>query len=140
MQRLILVVVLLLLTPIAFAQAYKWTDANGTTHYSETPPPTGTNYKRITTTGSVEPLAPPAATADKPAEASAVDSTPKTVADTPENRAGLCASLMNNLAALKGSTPVVMQQAGKPVALDDAARKTQMDKAQSQYNQYCQSR
>ena len=61
----------------------------------------------------------------------------KPVADTPENRAKLCVSLKSNLAALQGSGPVVMQQDGKPTALDDAQRKQQASSAQNQYNQYC---
>ena len=141
MQRLLLVVVLLLLAPLAFAQVYKWTDAGGTVHYSETPPATGTNYKQIRTSGSAEPLAAPTAPAADTAKADR--ETPpapaKPVADTPENRARLCESLKTNLDALQGSTPVVMQQEGKPVALDDDQRKAQLTAAQAQYRQYCQA-
>jgi hypothetical protein len=140
MQRLLLVVVLLLLTPLAFAQVYKWTDAGGTVHYSETPPSTGTNYKQIKTSGSVEPLAPPPAVetaADK--AASTTPTTPaQPVVDTPENRARLCASLKVNLTTLQGGAPVVMQQEGKAVALDDSQRSAQLTAAQAQYQQYCQ--
>lgn len=141
MQRSLLVVVLLLLAPLAFAQVYKWTDAGGIVHYSETPPTTGTNYKQIKTSGSVEPLAAPTpAVADAEKTDSTTLATPaKPVADTPENRARLCESLKTNLDALQGSAPVVMQQEGKPVALDDSQRKAQLTAAQAQYRQYCQT-
>lgn len=142
MQRLPLAVVLLLLAPLAFAQVYKWTDTSGTVHYSESPPANG-KYQQIKTSGSAQPFTPPAAsavnTADKASAAAAPVASANTVADTPENRSKLCTSLTANLAALRGGTPVVMQEDGKNVALDDGQRKTQIDSAQSQYAQYCQS-
>ncbi|MEO7072700.1 MAG: DUF4124 domain-containing protein [Rhodanobacter sp.] len=142
MQRSLLVVVLLLLAPVAFAQVYKWTDAGGTVHYSETPPSSGTNYKQIKTSGNAEAIAAPAPAAtdaDKTAAGTPPVAPAKPVADTPENRAVLCASLKTNLDALRGSEPVVMQKDGKPVALDDSQRQAQMASAQGQYLQYCQS-
>ena len=141
MRRLSLVVVLLLLTPLAFAQVYKWTDAGGTVHYSETPPDTGTNYKKITTSGTAAPIAAPAPAANNTGTASEPAAAPtvaEPVADTPENRTTLCTSLKANLATLQGNAPVVMQQNGKNVALDDSQRKVQMATAQAQYEQYCQ--
>ena len=50
----------------------------------------------------------------------------------------MCVSLNANLAARQGGGPVVMQQGGKNVALDDAQRKQQIASAQAQYDQYCQ--
>lgn len=139
MHRSLIAVALLLLAPLATAQVYKWTDASGTVHYSETPPAQGTKYAKVTTTGTVEPLAAPTPsnTADHretPAEPT------EAMADTPENRSKLCESLNTNLTALKGSSPVVMQQEGKTVALDDAQRQQQIESAQGQYNQFCMAR
>jgi hypothetical protein len=137
MHRSLIAVALLLLAPLATAQVYKWTDASGTVHYSEAPPAQGTKFSKVTTTGTVEPLAAPA-----PSEAESSRETPaepaKPVANTPENRDKLCASLKSNLAALQGGGPVVMQQDGKTTALDDAQRKQQIDSAQAQYDQFCQ--
>jgi hypothetical protein len=137
MHRSLIAVALLLLAPLATAQVYKWTDASGTVHYSEAPPAQGTKFSKVTTTGTVEPLAAPA-----PSEAESSRETPaepaKPVANTPENRDKLCASLKSNLAALQGGGPVVMQQDGKTTALDDAQRKQQIDSAQTQYDQFCQ--
>jgi hypothetical protein len=137
MRRLPFALVLLLLAPAVAAQVYKWTDANGTVHYSETPPPQGTQFKRISTSGIEQPAATPApakkaGTAPRPAATENA-----TLPDTPENRAKLCSSLKANLDVLKGSNPVVMEQQGKPVALDEAQRSEQLAQAQAQYAQYC---
>ena len=143
MHRLLIALALLLLAPLATAQVYKWTDAGGTVHYSEAPPAQGTKYSKVTTTGTVEPLAKPAHqanTEDSSGGSNEPTTAPKAVADTPENRKSLCESLKSNLAALQGSGPVVMEKDGKPSALDAAQRKQQADTAQAQYNQYCQGK
>ncbi len=137
MHRSLIAVALLLLAPLAAAQVYKWTDASGTVHYSEAPPAQGTKYEKVTTTGTVEPLvAPPSSEVANNRETPAAPA--QQVADTPENRSTMCESLKSNLAALQGSGPVVMQQGGKSVALDDAQRKQQIASAQAQYDQFCQ--
>ncbi len=140
MRRSLLVVVLLLLATMASAQVYKWTDAGGTVHYSETPPATGTSFKQITTNGSAPPSAKAPAVARKagnPSETAAPAAAAQPVADTPENRDKLCTSLKANLASLEGKAPVVMQKEGKNVLLDDTERQAQVATAQKQYAQYC---
>jgi hypothetical protein len=139
MHRSLIAVALLLLAPLAAAQVYKWTDASGTVHYSEAPPAQGTKFSKVTTTGTIEPLAPPAAKPN-PEEAGQPVAPAAPAADTPENRVKLCASLKANLAALQGSGPVVMQQNGKATALDADQRKQQVSAAQGQYDQYCQAK
>lgn len=138
MHRSLIAVALLLLPPLAIAQAYKWTDASGTVHYSETPPAQGTHYKTVRTTGTVEAPVPMAPAANHE-DSEAAPEPAKPVADTPENRTKLCTSLKTNLAALQGSGPVVMKQNGKDTALDADQRKQQVTTAQSQYAQYCQA-
>ncbi|MFZ0870731.1 MAG: DUF4124 domain-containing protein [Rhodanobacter sp.] len=139
MHRSLIAVALLLLAPLANAQVYKWTDASGTVHYSESPPVEGTKFNKVKTSGTVEPLAGPTPTANGEQGSTPPAAPPAPVADTPENRHTLCESLKSNLAALQGSGPVVMQQDGKPTALDDSQRKEQAGSAQAQYQQYCQS-
>jgi Domain of unknown function (DUF4124) len=139
MHRSLIAVALLLLAPLANAQVYKWTDAGGTVHYSESPPVEGTKFNKVKTNGSVEPLTAPAPTTNGEPVNTAPAASPTPVADTPENRHTLCESLKSNLAALQGGGPVVMQQDGKPTALDDSQRKEQAGSAQAQYQQYCQS-
>ena len=137
MCRLPLALVLLLLAPAVAAQVYKWTDSHGTVHYSETPPPQGTKFKRISSSGVEQPVAAPAP-AKKEAEApQTAEPSTTTLPDTPENRARLCSSLKANLDVLKGKGPVVMEQQGKSVALDEAQRNDQITQAQAQYTQYC---
>jgi len=137
MHRSMIALALLLLTTLASAQVYKWKDANGTVHYSQTPPPSsGTKFKEVKPDTSVPPT-PAASTAAPAAAAPATQPAATTMADTPENRAKLCASLQTNLAALQSAAPVVMQQDGKQTALDDSARKQQASAAQAQYQQYC---
>lgn len=139
MRRSLLAVALLLLIPAVSAQIYKWKDASGTVHYSEAPPPQGTKFEKIHTSGSAEPVAAPPASENNAPEGGSLESPAQTVADTPENRAKLCSSLKSNLSALQGSGPVVMEQDGKPQALDSAQRKQQIATAQAQYDQYCKS-
>jgi uncharacterized protein DUF4124 len=139
MRRPVLFALLLLAAGSAGAQAYKWTDAHGTVHYSESAPPAGTKYTHVKLTGRVQPLAAPTPTAEPGAdEGQPSAEPPRPMEDTPENRSKLCASLKNNLDTLKGSGPVVMEQGGQPKALNDAERKQQLDAAQAQYTQYCQ--
>lgn len=140
MHRSLIAVALLLLAPLATAQVYKWTDAGGTVHYSETPPPQGTKFSKVTTTGTVQPLAAPAPAASTAGSSEPAAASAQPVADNPQNRTKLCNSLKTNIAALQGSAPVVMQQNGKTVALDADQRKQQATAAQSQYDLYCQSK
>lgn len=140
MRRLLIATALMLAAPLVAAQAYKWTDAHGTVHYSDAPPAQGTKYSKVTTTGTVEPLAEPAPS--KPSETTAVakPAPPQSslpMVDTPENRAKLCASLKSNLEALKSSGPIVMQQNGQQKLLDADQRQAQQATAQTQYQQYC---
>ncbi|HZX72407.1 MAG TPA: DUF4124 domain-containing protein [Rhodanobacter sp.] len=143
MHRLLIAVALLLLAPLATAQVYKWTDAKGTVHYSEAPPTQGTKFSKISTTGTVEPLAKSAAPANRENSSDGSHESrpaPTPVADTPANRKSLCDSLQSNLATLHGSAPVVMEKDGKPNALDATQRQQQVDTAQAQYEQYCQAK
>ena len=144
MSRSLIAVALLLLAPLAAAQQiYKWTDASGTVHYSQSAPPQGIKYKQMTLTAVTESSGDnTSASAGQPADDNASGDTPAPapsgpVADTPNNRAKLCATLKSNLATLQGSGPVVMQQGGKQAVLDAAQRKQQVDMANSQYQMYC---
>ena len=142
MHRSLIALALLLLAPLASAQIYTWTDAGGTVHYAQAPPPEGTKYKEVKTSGSLQPQAAPAPVVAADSGGSSSEGSaepPKPVTDTPENRSKLCTSLKSNLAALNGNAPVVMQVNGKTTALDDSQRKQQATTAQSQYQQYCQS-
>jgi len=152
MRRLSIALVLLMVTPLACAQVYKWTDAHGTTHFSETPPPTGTKYSQVNV--STDTSAPAAAASASGGSSSTNSSSgasqngstaqsgdssqSTTMADTPDNRNKLCGSLTANIRALQGSAPVVMNGAdGQQQLLNADQRKQQLDAAQGQFNQFC---
>ena len=143
MRRPSIALALLLVAPLACAQVYKWTDAHGTVHYSETPPPTGTKYSQVSVnTGSSAPAgegsAPAAAPSGSNTSTQGNSNTPQApVEDTPENRAKLCTSLKANISTLQGSGPVVMSNGGQQQLLNADQRKQQLDASQSQYSQYC---
>ncbi|KLD61968.1 DUF4124 domain-containing protein [Dyella japonica] len=140
MRRLLIATALLLVAPLAAAQAYKWTDASGTVHYSDAPPPQGTKYNKVTTSGSVEPLAaaePSNSNNTEPKSDSQPQAKPQPMADTPENRAKLCANLKSNMEMLKSSGPVVMQEGDQQKVMNTDQRKQQQAAAEAQYQQYC---
>ncbi|MGC1549275.1 MAG: DUF4124 domain-containing protein [Rhodanobacter sp.] len=138
MRRPLIALALLLLAPLVSAQAYKWTDAHGTVHYSETPPPAGTKYSQVTLSGAeVSATQPAAADASAKSSNNAQPATASTVADTPDNHAKFCATVKTNLDMLNGSGPVVMQLDGQQKLIDADQRKQQADAAQAQYQQYC---
>lgn len=136
MRRPLIAFALLLLAPLVYAQAYKWTDASGTVHYSQTPPPAGTKYSLITLSGATE--APvQSANTEPSSSASTAAAAAAPVADTPENRARLCTQLKTNLDTLHGGGPVVMQQGNQQVVMNADQRKQQQADAEAQYQKYC---
>lgn len=137
MRRLLTAAALLLTVPLAMGQAYKWTDAKGTVHYSDNPPPAGTKFSRMNTaTGAANAdTATPAAEPAKPASKATADA--KAVTDTPENRSKLCATLRENLAMLRSKEPLVTQENGEQKPVDDAQRISQLATAEAQEKQYC---
>ena len=144
MRRPSIALVLLLVAPLATAQVYKWIDAQGTVHYSETPPPVGTKYSQVTVSGSDQP---PAAASDSSSSSAGSSgsasngnspSSQQLMPDTPANRTKLCATLKNSIGTLQGAAPVVMQDAqGQSQLLNPDQRKQQLDATQSQFQQYC---
>ncbi|MCE7893648.1 MAG: DUF4124 domain-containing protein, partial [Sorangiineae bacterium PRO1] len=73
MRRLLLPIVLMLALPAFAGQVYKWTDAKGTVHYSDAPPPQGAHYSRVRVEGAGvgAPADTAAGTAQAPAPGSA---------------------------------------------------------------------
>jgi Domain of unknown function (DUF4124) len=133
-MRRFLPIVLLLIVPLASAQVYKWTDAGGIVHYSDAPPTQGVKFQNVHTTGTVDPLVPPAPATStaKPAGATAA------ALDTPENRAKLCGQLQSNIDLLLKPTPVTTDApGGKRITLEGDQRKQALTSAQDQYKQYC---
>lgn len=130
---------------LASAQpVYKWKDAGGVTHFSQTPPPTGTHYSKVRLSSGPEVSSNPAPAATTGASepdtgaAFAPPASAGTQADNPANRAKLCNQLTANIAALEGKQPVVAAGAdGKQTVLSDTARQQQLATAREQHTQYC---
>ena len=146
MRRPLIAATLLLLAPLAMAQqVYKWTDASGSVHYSDTPPPKGSTSKKITLSGIAQSSSEAAQPAKEGKEGSpreqtsgSAESAPQQpVADTPENRKKLCSTLKGNLDILRDKKPVVVQEGNQAKVLDDSQRKQQQSTAEAQYKQYC---
>ena len=134
MRRSIVVLILLSFAPLLSAQIYKWKDASGTMHYSETPPPSGTKFNKVNIVGSdVADTSTSASAGTEPAPASTTSTT-----DTPANRNKLCNDLQRNLDQLKGSTPLNIEDGkGHNVSMDANRRKQELSTAQSQYAEFC---
>lgn len=125
-------------------QIYKWKDASGVTHFSQSPPSSGTHFTKMHLTGEPEVTSNPAPSApagdDEPDNNSAPQRTAAaggTQADTPANRAELCKQLASNISLLQGKQPVVTGGNGKQEVMGDSARQQQLSTARAQQAQYC---
>ena len=140
MRRSLVLVLLVAACPLAFAQAYKWKDAQGVTHYSDSPPPgQGAKVEKIQMKGGVN--APvPASTG--PAKAATAPAPPAgtPVADNPANRKALCGQLTKNMDVLQKEAVVSMDDGkGGTKQLDAAGRQRQIETTQAQMTLYCKS-
>ena len=135
MRRYLVLALLVAVCPLAFGQAYKWKDAQGVTHYSDSPPPAGTKVEKIKTSGVV---IPPAGEPAPASTAAAKPAAPAPVADTPANRAKLCEGLRKNKEILdKEQTVSIDDGKGGKTQLDADARKRQVETNQAQLTLYC---
>ena len=143
--RLLLLVLLAAGVPASAAQVYSWTDANGTRHFSDSPPPANVNAQKIKVRGSLtsQEDAPAQVVADatpKPPEAPAAGgNATKQIVDSPENRAKQCELARSNQELLKSNYQVSAPRGedGKAQVLDDAGRKQAIDRAADQVAFYC---
>jgi hypothetical protein len=137
MRRYLVLALLLAVCPLAFGQAYKWKDAQGVTHYSDSPPPAGTKVEKIKTSGVVSAPAGDATPAPA-ASASAAKPAGSGMTDNPANRAKLCEGLRKNKEILdKEQTVSIDDGKGGKTQLDAEARKRQVETNQAQLTLYC---
>ena len=124
-------------------QIYKWKDANGVTHFAQTPPTNGTHYTKMRLTNEPDVSSNPPAAAEgdnEPGSSAAPRATTAggTQADTPSNRAELCKQLSSNISLLQGKQPVVTGGGNaKQEVMSDNAREQQLATARAQQVQYC---
>ena len=127
-------------------QIYKWKDAGGVIHFSQTPPANGTHYTKMQLTSEPDVASNPSSSAategDKEPDSSArqrATTSGGTQADTPSNRAELCKQLSANITLLQGKQPVVTGGGDKQAVMSDNAREQQLATARAQQVQYCSS-
>jgi hypothetical protein len=135
MRRYLVLALLVAVCPLALGQAYKWKDAQGVTHYADSPPPAGTKVEKIKTSGVV---IPPGGNPAPASTAAAKPAAPGPVADTPANRAKLCDQLRKNAETLSKEKVVSVDDGnGGSRNLDDAGRARQVETTQAQMTLYC---
>lgn len=126
MRRFVLTILVVLAASPSLAQqtaaeVYQWTDANGVTHYSQTPPAQGRYEQRVIRAGGT--AAAPTAT------------TTTAAAENPH-----CSTARANIAALQGEGDVRQDTDGDGEAdtvLDPAQRANQLELAQAAVKAYC---
>lgn len=110
MRRLALATCLALLalaaaTPATAQQYYKWKDANGVTHYTKTPPPSGTEAERLAVQAApATPVAAPDAEAPATGDGMTAEATQK--------RGAACEAARNNLTTLQQNPFVTIDKDG----------------------------
>ena len=109
------------------SEVYQWKDANGVTHYSQTPPPQGRYEQRVITSSG-------AAVGTTAADASATASAPAASGDSPQ-----CASARANIATLEGEGEVQIDEdgSGNPRLLNAEQRASQLELARAAVKAYC---
>lgn len=126
---------LLLLLSLAFssgtqaASLYKWTDADGNTHYSQTPPEEGSAQK-------LQVKDKPATQPEKPTEKDELPEVSEKEARRAEIWRKNCEIARSNLESYKTSKRV-MQEDGTIITLSDEMRKSKIQEAQKNIDKYC---
>lgn len=133
----------------ASAQVYKWKDAKGVTHYSDSAPPSGVEYQKvqINSNTATAVVATPASSASAAAAAAgaktaqAAQPAPASTAripDTAANRAKLCKDLDQNIGMLGSDKPLTSGDASSPQQnMSDVQRRQELATARAQKQQYC---
>lgn len=143
-MRLPLLIALLCAVPAAYAaDVYKWTDAGGVVHYSDTEPAAASGVQLVHLNGTA--TSPPVGTAQPAGERAAAAVEPATPAQgtlvtaKSENGDKLCAQARSNLELLQSNQPVGLDPggSGKAEPLDNAARQRQIANAQTLIGRYC---
>ena len=104
----------ILLAPLLLGATYKWVDAQGQVHFTDSPPPTGTAYEVVAAprSSSASPPAPsvamPAVAAPEAGPAASAEPPPPNVADTAGTSAGdtRCVDALFQLEVLAGDWKV----------------------------------
>lgn len=126
------------------ADAYKWVDANGVMHYSDTAPPPETKSELVHLRGTGTAAAAPAAIEDDTANTEdsrnpAEKKLPGALASSVQSAEKRCADARAELEVLQRNGPVGLDTGGKaaPKAMDDTERQRRISGAQTIIATYC---
>jgi hypothetical protein len=149
MQRTFAIIALACAATVASAaEVYKWTDAGGVVHYSDTEPAAALNAQRLHVRGSGTTESGADGDAVRSADPAGADTGPQAdaaalpgqkVVNGAESAARRCQQARANLELLQSNYPVGLDAAGngKAEALGAAAREQQIRRAQSMIATYC---
>ncbi|HXS52459.1 MAG TPA: DUF4124 domain-containing protein [Usitatibacter sp.] len=132
----------------AAAAIYKWVDKDGTTHYTETPPPQGTDARELPiaeTPAASAPQQPAAEGGDAKAAVPAsknADGSAHESADEEKRAADLrktyCSLAKRNVTVLDSPDPVVeLNTQGEPMTLTEEQRSAALADAKRRVQTYC---
>lgn len=124
-------------------KVYKWKDANGIVHFSDAPPPKGTefnNVKIVNQSAAITSQAPAAAA--KPAEEAAADANAPADPNAPakpaaDSRQARCTAAQDRLRILSANQGVNVQRDGKLVPLEGEDRKAELEIARASVTALC---
>jgi hypothetical protein len=128
-----------LLAPWLLGTTYKWVDEQGQVHFTDSPPPAGTQYEIIETTRSPS-VSPPVPAVPTPAPAPVAESPPLPVADT----AGVsrddarCVDALYQLEVLAGDWRVYKPGPGNDrTYINDRDRPAEIERLSSERDMNC---
>lgn len=130
---------------LASAEIYKWKDADGVVHYTDSPPPKGTSVDRVSvrqgpvTAAPAAEQAPAAATASAAAPGTAGQASPEATAQVAKLREQACANARARAQQLANLPSVAMDLDGdgKAEELNADQHAAQLERANQSVAQYC---
>jgi hypothetical protein len=124
--------------PVAAGEMYSWTDANGTKHFSDSPPPASVKAQKVKMKGGVTSNEPAADQQEKPAaDKNGGPALAAAAGYAPEDIKRNCAIARQNLGVAEGRKIPVDAQ-GYPTDLDAAkSRQQDIDRANGQIKLFC---
>jgi len=123
------------------ADAYRWVDANGVVHFSDTEPAPELKAQKVRVSGAkaAQATEPAAADDQKSVDAKPAPTTTLVAAADKQESEARCQQARSSLELLQSKHPVGLDDGsgGKPVALDDKARQQQIGSLQVVIGTYC---
>ncbi|MBL8296996.1 MAG: DUF4124 domain-containing protein [Rhodanobacteraceae bacterium] len=115
-------------------KVYKWKDASGAVHFSDSPPPKGTEFDNVKIVNQSTAITQTDAAA-APAAADAQATASKPAGDT--SNEARCSSAQQRVALLSSSLPLTVQREGKIVDMSAADRAAELNIAKATVDSLC---